>query len=79
MCAGNQPLSDVQHPPHTENIMAYIEDEPLFALERQNKLEAFDQRMANLIEFAKTQFISQEVRDECVAELAEAKKRGYRF
>ena len=55
------------------------EDEPLFMLDRENKLEAFDQRMAALIEFAKTQFISKEVRDECVAELEAAKKNKYRI
>lgn len=54
------------------NYMADIEDEPLFAL------QAFDQRMADLIEFASTVYVSSEVRDECVRELEEAKKNGYR-
>jgi hypothetical protein len=55
------------------------EDEPLFALESENSLEKFDQRMAALIEFAKTQFISSAVRDECVRELEAARKNHYRI
>jgi hypothetical protein len=55
------------------------DDEPLFALHRENSLEKFDQRMADLIEFATTQYISAEVRDECVRELEEAKKTGYKI
>jgi len=56
------------------------DDEPLFALEKNNNsLIGFDQRMADLIEFARTQFVSAEVRDECVKELEAAKKRGYKF
>jgi hypothetical protein len=55
------------------------EDEPLFALESENSLEKFDQRMSDLIEFAKTQYISSKVRDECVRELEEAKKNNYRI
>ena len=53
-------------------------DEPLFALMQANSLDKFDQRMADLIEFACTQYISAEVRDECIAELEEAKKNGYK-
>lgn len=61
--------------------MSDIDDEePLFALEKSNSsLENFDQRMAALIEFARTQYVSAEVRDECVRELEKAKKNGYRF
>jgi hypothetical protein len=56
-------------------------DEPLFALkaENENSLERFDQRMADLIEFACTQYISAEVRDECLIELEQAKKNGYKI
>jgi hypothetical protein len=53
-------------------------DEPLFAL-RAAQLELFDQRMADLIEFACTTYISKEVRDACVAELEEAAKHGYKI
>jgi hypothetical protein len=53
------------------------EDEPLFALE--NSLGKFDQRMADLIKFARTQHVSPEVRDECVKEMEAAKKRGWKF
>ena len=49
------------------------DDEPLFSL------QAFDQRMADLIEFAATQYISAEVRDECLMELEQAKKDHYRI
>ena len=49
------------------------DDEPLFSL------QAFDQRMEDLIEFAATQYISSEVRDECLKELEEAKKNHYRI
>ena len=57
------------------------DDEPLFALKAANEssLEKFDQRMANLIEFASTVYISSEVRDECVKELEEAKRNHYRI
>jgi len=55
------------------------DDEPLFALREANSLEKFDQRMADLIEFAATVYISSEVRDECIAELEEAKKTGYKI
>ena len=55
------------------------DDEPLFALREANSLENFDQRMADLIEFASTVYISAEVRDECVKELEAAKKRGYKI
>jgi hypothetical protein len=55
------------------------QDEPLFALREANSLEKFDQRMADLIEFASTVYISSEVRDECVAELEAAKKNGYKI
>ena len=54
-------------------------DESLFALQTANSLERFDQRMAELVEFAKTQYISAEVRDACVKELEEAAKNGYKF
>jgi hypothetical protein len=49
------------------------DDEPLFSL------QAFDQRMEDLIEFAATQYISSEVRDACLKELEEAKKNHYRI
>ena len=49
------------------------DDEPLFSL------QAFDQRMEDLIEFAATQYISSEVRDACLKELEEAKKDHYRI
>jgi hypothetical protein len=57
------------------------DEEPLFALREANEssLEKFDQRMADLIEFAATQYISAEVRDDCVRELEEAKKNHYRI
>jgi len=55
------------------------DDEPLFALREANSLEKFDQRMADLIEFAATVYISSEVRDECLAELEAAKKTGYKI
>jgi len=57
------------------------DEEPLFALKEANasSAEKFDQRMADLIEFAATQYISAEVRYECVAELEAAKKNHYRF
>jgi len=55
------------------------DDEPLFSLKKVNSLEKFDQRMSDLIEFARTQYISSEVRDECVAELEAAKKDHYRI
>ena len=57
------------------------DDEPLFALGEANRTSAekFDQRMADLIEFAATQYFSSEVRDECVAELEAAKKNHYRI
>jgi hypothetical protein len=35
--------------------------------------------MADLIEFARTQYISSEVRDACVKELDEAKKNHYKI
>ena len=54
---------------------------PLFALREANEssLEKFDQRMADLIEFAATQYVSSTVRDECVAELEAAKRNHYRI
>ena len=55
------------------------QDEPLFALREANSLDKFDQRMSDLIEFAATVYISKEVRDECVRELEEAKKNGYKI
>ena len=57
------------------------DEEPLFALREANEssLEKFDQRMADLIEFAATQYISAEVRDECLMELEQAKKDHYRI
>jgi hypothetical protein len=57
------------------------DEEPLFALREANEssLEKFDQRMADLIEFAATQYISAEVRDECIAELEAAKKNHYKI
>ena len=55
------------------------DDEPLFALREANSLEKFDQRMADLIEFAATQYVSSTVRDECVAELEAAKRNHYRI
>jgi hypothetical protein len=57
------------------------DEEPLFALKEANasSAEKFDQRMADLIEFAATQYISAAVRDECVAELEAAKKTGYKI
>ena len=55
------------------------DEEPLFALRQANSLEKFDQRMSDLVEFASTVYISSEVRDECVKELEEAKKTGYRI
>jgi hypothetical protein len=55
------------------------DDEPLFALQEENSLGKFDQRMADLIEFARTQYISSEVRDACVKELDEAKKNHYKI
>jgi len=57
------------------------DEEPLFALKEANEssLENFDERMSSLIEFAATQFISSEVRDECLKELEEAKKNHYRI
>src|ERR1039458_1321259 len=47
------------------------DEEPLCTLREANEssLEKFDQRMADLIEFAATQYYSSEVRDECVREL----------
>ena len=51
----------------------------MFALREANSLEKFDQRMADLIEFASTVFISSEVRDECLRELEKAKKNHYRI
>jgi hypothetical protein len=57
------------------------DEEPLFALKEANEssAEKFDQRMADLIEFAATQYFSSEVRDECVAELEAAKKNHYKI
>ena len=57
------------------------DEEPLFALREANEssLEKFDQRMADLIEFAATQYVSSAVRDDCVRELEEAKKTGYKI
>jgi hypothetical protein len=57
------------------------DDEPLFLLKAVNEssLEKFDQRMSDLIEFACTQYISAEVRDECLIELEQAKKNRYRI
>jgi hypothetical protein len=57
------------------------DDEPLFALKEANasSVEKFDQRMSDLIEFARTQYISSEVRDACLKELEEAKKDHYRI
>jgi hypothetical protein len=57
------------------------DEEPLFALREANEssLEKFDQRMADLIEFAATQYVSSAVRDDCVRELEEAKKNHYRI
>ena len=57
------------------------DDEPLFALKEANasSIEKFDQRMADLIEFAATQYISAEVRDECIRELEAAKRNHYRI
>jgi hypothetical protein len=57
-------------------------DEPLFSSQIEtstSSLEKFDQRMAALIEFAGTQYVSAEVRDECIAELEAAKKNGYKI
>jgi len=54
------------------------EDEPLFALKKANSLEEFDQRMADLIQFAATFYVSEEVRTKCEAELAAAKRNHYR-
>jgi hypothetical protein len=54
-----------------------IDDEPLFALTEEDiKLLKADRAK---IEFALTTYVSDEVRRECEAELAEAKKRGYKF
>ena len=50
-------------------------DEPLFA---KSTVEKFDQRVADLIEFAKVFYVSDEVRTQCEAELAAAKKRHYK-
>ena len=55
------------------------DEEPLFALREANSLEKFDQRMADLIEFASTVYISSEVRDDCLKELEEAKRNHYRI
>jgi hypothetical protein len=57
------------------------DEEPLFALKEANasSAEKCDQRMADLIEFAATQYISSEVRDECVRELEAAKKNHYKI
>ena len=57
------------------------DEEPLFALKEANAngAEKFDQRMADLIEFAATQYVSSAVRDECVAELEAAKRNHYRI
>lgn len=57
------------------------QDEPFFALKEANErnLKAFDQRMADLIEFSSTVYISAEVRDACVKELEEAKKNHYKI
>jgi hypothetical protein len=57
------------------------DEEPLFALREANEssLEKFDQRMADLIEFASTVYISSTVRDECLLELEQAKKNGYKI
>lgn len=50
-------------------------DEPLFALMK----ETHSEKEAALIQFALTTHISDEVRKKCEAELAAAKKRGYRI
>ena len=55
------------------------DEEPLFALSKENSLEKFDQRMSDLIEFASTVYISSEVRDDCLKELEEAKRNHYRI
>jgi hypothetical protein len=55
------------------------QDEPLFELRDAEKSGKFDQRMADLIEFAATQYVSSAVRDDCVRELEEAKKTHYRI
>jgi hypothetical protein len=57
------------------------DEEPLFALREANEssLEKFDQRMADLIEFAATQYVSSAVRGECIAELEAAKKNHYKI
>ena len=51
-------------------------------LKERNALAAltgFDDRMSDLIQFATTVHVSEEVRTECEAELAAAKKNGYRI
>jgi len=51
-------------------------DEPLFYLsEEQLKSMTYAQAQA---EFNRTTFVSDEVRTQCVKELAEAKKHGYK-
>lgn len=57
------------------------DEEPLFALKEANanSAEKFDQRMADLIEFAATQYVSSAVRGECIAELEAAKKNHYKI
>jgi hypothetical protein len=50
------------------------DDEPLFALQ-----DGADERMNALRQFACTTYVSDEVRRECEAELAAAKKTGYKI
>jgi len=52
-------------------------DEPLFALTEEDKetLKVDD----TLIHYAQTAYVSEAVRRECMKELSDAKKRGYRI
>ncbi len=57
--------------------MADIEDEPLFALSAADM--SLIRAENNLITFALTTHVSDEVRKECEAEMVEGKKRGWKF
>jgi hypothetical protein len=66
----------MQYPPH-KNSMADIEDESLFTLSEEDLARLKADR--DKIDFARTVTVSEETRRECEAELAAAKKRGYRI
>ena len=55
-----------------------VPDEPLSALSAED-LATLDSDIRAQIKFICTQYVSAEVRAECLAEMAEAKKNRWRF